>query len=61
MQTAMDEKVRELAYALWLADGQVEGRHVEHWCAAEREVVRGEEPPAPRKRARVRRLSKSIS
>ena len=62
MQTAVYEKVRERAYALWLAEGQVEGRHLEHWCAAEREIAaHGEAPPArAKKRARAGRAMKTL-
>jgi hypothetical protein len=38
------ERIRERAYSLWVAAGQPEGRAVEHWLQAEREV--GEAPDA---------------
>jgi hypothetical protein len=56
MQQQLVQKVRERAYALWQAEGMIEGRHLDHWRAAECEVVaRGEEPPAPRRSRKSRK------
>ena len=32
------ERVQELAYDFWVADGKPHGNHVEHWLRAEREL-----------------------
>lgn len=32
------QRVQELAYRFWLADGRPEGSHFEHWLRAEREL-----------------------
>jgi hypothetical protein len=32
------DKIRNRAYAIWLDEGQCEGRHQEHWNEAEREI-----------------------
>ena len=53
----MERKIRERAHQLWLANGQPEGRDLEHWVEAERQIMeeqgQGEpiaaqpDPPAP--------------
>ncbi len=35
-----EEQVRERAHAIWLADGMPEGREVDHWLRARRELER---------------------
>jgi Protein of unknown function (DUF2934) len=37
------KRTEERAYELWQREGQPEGRHLEHWLAAEREDASGEE------------------
>ena len=39
--TALDERqlVRERAHEIWVEQGRPEGRHLEHWVAAERELA----------------------
>ena len=55
MQSAQYEKVRARAYALWQAEGMLEGRHLDHWCAAEREIAsRGEQPPASMRKRKAK-------
>lgn len=34
-----DQRVRERAYAIWLTEGQPEGREADHWNEAERELA----------------------
>ncbi|WP_448204362.1 DUF2934 domain-containing protein [Azospirillum sp. sgz302134] len=34
-----DPRVRERAYALWEQEGRPEGRHIEHWLRATREIA----------------------
>ncbi len=33
-----EEEVRERAHAIWLAEGMPEGREVDHWMRARREL-----------------------
>ncbi|MFT3986738.1 DUF2934 domain-containing protein [Aestuariivirga sp.] len=53
-----EEKIREIAYALWLEEGQPDGRAEIHWLKAS-ELVNAEAPPvvkkagAPKKAAAV--------
>ncbi len=35
-----EEQVRERAHAIWLAEGMPEGREVDHWLRARRELER---------------------
>ena len=35
-----EEEVRERAHAIWLAEGMPEGREVDHWMRARRELER---------------------
>ncbi len=35
-----EEEVRERAHAIWLAEGMPEGREVDHWLRARRELER---------------------
>jgi hypothetical protein len=35
-----EDEVRERAHAIWLADGMPEGREVDHWMRARRELER---------------------
>lgn len=37
----INEKIREHAYHLWVADGRREGEGHAHWLQAEREVLAG--------------------
>lgn len=39
MATNYLERVRELAHQIWEREGRPEGREVEHWLAAEREIL----------------------
>ncbi len=41
-----DERVRQRAYDLWVAEGQPEGKEQEHWLRAEREVLLAEPKPS---------------
>lgn len=38
MQDNRTEQIRQRAYAIWQADGFPEGRDMEHWYRAEREI-----------------------
>ena len=46
-QQATVQRVRERAYALWVSEGMIDGRDLDYWCAAEREVAVAESPKAP--------------
>jgi hypothetical protein len=35
----IEQEVRKRAYELWLHDGMSQGRDVEYWCMAEREIL----------------------
>ena len=55
MNTQIEERVRTVAYSLWLAEGRPEGRAEAHWFKAS-ELVNaevGEAVPVPRKRAAI--------
>ena len=49
MDPELRRKIEERAYALWEADGRPEGRALDYWLQAEREIVSqsiaGEEDP----------------
>jgi hypothetical protein len=53
--TDRDERIREIAYFLWLEDGRPEGGADRHWLAAkdlvELEPIEGETPGEPKKRS----------
>jgi hypothetical protein len=38
IQEVPQQRIQELAYQFWLADGQPHGNHSEHWFRAEREL-----------------------
>lgn len=57
MLSDFESLTRARAYAIWEAEGRPDGRHVEHWLAAEAKC-RPEAPPKAR-RSRVRRPSPS--
>jgi Protein of unknown function (DUF2934) len=48
------EMIRARAYEIWQAEGQPEGRALEHWCRAEAEAV----APSARKPAKKARRTK---
>lgn len=35
----LERKIRERAYRIWVDEGRLEGRHLEHWQRAKREVA----------------------
>ena len=39
METSLQNRIRERAYHLWNAGGQVHGQAEQHWLAAEREIL----------------------
>ncbi len=53
--------IRRRAYEIWQAEGQPEGRALEHWCRAEAETVQPRPAAAGKKqgaRPRVRTKTK---
>jgi hypothetical protein len=46
-----EARIRERAYAIWLAEGQPEGRHEEHWHRAAQEIAQEDGAPATRRRS----------
>jgi hypothetical protein len=39
MRSDREERIKERAYALWLAEGRAHGKHQDHWHRAEREIA----------------------
>jgi hypothetical protein len=39
METSLEDRIRERAYHLWNAGGQIHGQAEQHWLTAEREVL----------------------
>ena len=49
------EMIRQRAYQIWQAEGQPDGRALEHWCRAEAEAVKSRpvaKPGTPARKAR---------
>lgn len=42
-----DPRVRERAYAIWEREGRPEGRHIDHWRQAAREIAEEEAALGP--------------
>jgi hypothetical protein len=42
-----DEEIRQRAFMLWERDGRPDGRSVDYWLQAARELEDGVEPPSP--------------
>jgi hypothetical protein len=52
MDHNLENRIRERAYEIWMANGRLEGQADHHWLAAEREILAMVAPlPAPKKRA----------
>lgn len=45
------EKIRQLAYDLWIADGRPEGREVEFWLRAESQILASAKPSGGKEKA----------
>jgi hypothetical protein len=37
-QEALERRIRDRAYRIWLDEGQPEGKYLDHWLRAKREV-----------------------
>jgi hypothetical protein len=50
MEHTLEHRIRERAYEIWRLDGRAEGKAVEHWLAAERELLSSSdsEPTPPK-------------
>ena len=47
MRSDREERIKERAYTIWLAEGRVHGRHQDHWHRAEREIAAEETGSKP--------------
>jgi hypothetical protein len=57
MEQILEQRIRERAYALWLANGCTDGEAEQHWLAAEREVLAmltAQAPPTATRKPRGR-------
>jgi hypothetical protein len=61
MNSEKQRRVEERAYALWEADGQLHGKHDEHWHRAAREVEAEETANAAVKRSPRRATGQSTA
>jgi hypothetical protein len=65
MEANLEQQVRARAYELWLRDGMADGRDLDHWRAAESEVMIALAVPAtaqaiaPKKKAKSAKSSKT--
>ena len=67
MQQTLEHRIRERAYAIWHAHGQIDGKADEYWFAAEREVLSSlstrapaaDQMAKPQKRARAAKPTKA--
>ena len=58
MQSDREARIRERAYQIWVEEGRVHGKQVEHWRRAEHELAQEEEgtakPASPARTSRPR-------
>ena len=47
MRSDREERIKERAYTIWLAEGRVHGKHQDHWHQAEREIAAEEKGTKP--------------
>ena len=59
MRSDREERIKERAYAIWLAEGRVHGKHQDHWHQAEREIAAEETGSEPAGAAAARRPSRA--
>jgi hypothetical protein len=52
------EAIRQRAYAIWLEEGQVDGRDIEHWHEAERQLEAAQQSKTESAPPRKQRASK---
>ena len=57
MPTERNEQIREHAYRLWEAEGCPEGREMDYWLRAERELQNGAAEPVCKARAAAKPTS----
>ena len=61
MRSDREERIKERAYAIWLAEGRVHGKHQDHWHRAEREIAAEETGGATARRPSRPRATKPPS
>ena len=61
MRSDREERIKERAYAIWLAEGRVHGKHQDHWHRAEREIAAEETGGATARRPSRPRATKAAS
>ena len=59
MRSDREERIKERAYALWLAEGRAHGKHQDHWHRAEREIAAEETGSKPAAGGTARRPSRA--
>ena len=59
MRSDREERIKERAYTIWLAEGRVHGRHQDHWHRAEREIAAEETGSKPAGGGTARRPSRA--
>ena len=64
MDQSLENRIRERAYEIWIAQGCVHGQADQHWLAAEREILATSTPafarePASKKKRRSPARSKA--
>jgi hypothetical protein len=59
MASEKQDRIAQIAYAIWQAEGQPDGRHEEHWHRAEREVEAANSTNSSTKRTTRRKTRRS--
>jgi hypothetical protein len=54
MQSDRQERIKERAYQIWVEEGRVHGKHVEHWRRAEHQLAEEEGGTARPRTGRAR-------
>ena len=57
MPTERNHQIRERAYGLWEADGRPEGKDIDYWLRAERDLNIGETRPSRKAKGTVKSTS----
>ncbi len=57
MPTERNHQIRERAYGLWEADGRPEGKEMDYWLRAERDLSIGEAKPSRKAKGTVKSTS----
>ena len=59
MASEKQDRIAQIAYAIWQAEGQPDGRHEEHWHRAVREIAAGKPVNSAVKRTTRRKKRKT--